>query len=570
MIRTIKILSILLILAPATPMYSFGQSPFDLDEIKVVAPYEPTISDAFKILLNPVIEDTLDIELNFDYLIPARKMITTFTPEPITPARMRGEPLTKLYRGLLKGGYGSYSTPYFEGFFNSLRSNEHAYGLRMKHLSSGGNIADHGHSAYSDNLVNVYGQRFFDRFTLDADLLYERNVVHYYGFKPADYEDNQPMKDYLDNLSNDDIKQKFDHFSSSLGFGTNHGDSARAHHNYNIEYEWLSDNYDASEHLVSLKGFFGREIEADPFEMADKQYVSVEAEGNYFHNNNLLDTTSTSLIRLKPTLWSRFDKFQFHIGANAVAQLDTASYFRVFPVIGAEVSIIPNRLVAFANLSGGVEKNTMSSLRKANPFMETSIPYQFMNVKSDVSGGIKGALGEIIGYSLTINRANIENHLFFVNDTSTLLNNRFSIVYDDISRFSLKGELMTKFGERFSARITASLFQYGLTNEKEAWHLPTNTLSAHLKYSIQDKIILTSDVFTRSETYGRLFDETGEPYASLAHPFHVDVNLGVEYRYTKLLSVFLNFHNVSNEPLERWMNYPTQGFNFLGGIAYSF
>ena len=205
MIRIAKITSILIVLALWAPAKGVGQSPFDLDEVKVVAPYEPTISDAFKIMLNPVIQDTLDIDIDFDYLIPARNITTNFEPEPITPARMRGEPLTKLYRGLLKGGYGSYSTPYFEGFLNSLRSNEYAYGLRMKHLSSGGNIPDHGYSAYSDNLVNIYGQRFFERFTLDANMMYERNVLHYYGFKPDDYEDNQPMTDFLDKLSNKDI-----------------------------------------------------------------------------------------------------------------------------------------------------------------------------------------------------------------------------------------------------------------------------------------------------------------------------------------------------------------------------
>lgn len=570
MIRVTKIISLFIVLVLPGAFSSKGQEPFDLDEVKVVAPYEPTISDAFKIMLNPVIRDTLDMRLSFNYIIPARKMITSFELEPIIPARMRGEPLPMLYRGLVKGGYGSYSTPYFEGFYNSLRSNDFQYGLHLKHLSSAGNIPDHGHSAYSDNMATVYGQRFLGRFTVDADLKYERNVVHHYGFKPQDYENNPPMKDFLDGLSNNDIRQKFDMLSSGIGFGTNHGDSARAHHHYSVGYHWLSDNYQASEHHAFLHGFFGRGIEADPFGMADQQYISLETQSTYFNNKNLLDTTNTAVINLMPKLWSKFDKLQFYLGANAAFQLDTISYFRAYPLLGAELEIIPSRLVAFASLSGGVERLSMSSLSKANPFMETSSRYDFINVRSDIGGGVKGALGDIIGYSLALNRAVINNHPFFVNDTSSVLNNRFAVVYDDISRFSLRGELMAKFGERFSTRVTASLFQYGMTNQAEAWHTPTNVLSAHLKYNIQNKIIFSSDVFTRSETYGRLFDETGEPYASLAHPFHVDINLGVEYRYTKLLSVFLNFHNVSNKSIQRWMNYPSQGFNFLGGIAYSF
>jgi hypothetical protein len=570
MTRVTKCISIIIVLGLLRILNSHAQEPFDLDEVKVVAPYEPTISDAFKIMLNPAIKDTLDIQLSFNYSIPSRKLVTPFELEPIAPARMRGEPLTRLYRGLVKGGYGNYATPYFEGFYNSLRSNNHQYGVHLKHMSSGGNIPDHGHSAYSDNMAKIYGQRFLGRYTLDADLNYERNVVHYYGFKPEDYESDQVMSDFLDSLANKDIRQKFDQISSSLGFGTSHSDSARAHHKYNLGYHWLTDDYNSSEHHAFLKGFFGREIEADPFGMADRQYFSLDANATFFNSKNQLDTTNTAVASLQPKLWSKFDKFQFYIGVNAAFEIDTTSFFRAYPLVGTEVELIPNRLVAFVNISGGIEKHSMSTLRRINPFMETSSHYQFMNVKSDIGGGVRGAVGEIFGYSLTLQRAVIDNHPFFVNDTSALLNNRFSIIYDDISRFSLRAELMAKFGERFSGRITASLYQYGMTNEKEAWHTPSNVLSAHLKYNIQNKIILTSDVFTRSETYGRMFDESGEAFANIAHPFHVDINFGVEYRYTKLLSVFLNFHNVSNKSIQRWMYYPTQGFNFLGGIAYSF
>ena len=50
----------------------------------------------------------------------------------------------------------------------------------------------------------------------------------------------------------------------------------------------------------------------------------------------------------------------------------------------------------------------------------------------------------------------------------------------------------------------------------------------------------------------------------------VDWNLGFEYRYTKILSAFLNFNNIEGERYFRWNNYPSQRFSFMGGITYAF
>lgn len=570
MILSTKIPGIFILLALSPAAHVIAQATFDLDEIKVVAPYEPTISDAHKINLNPRLDAAPDIQMVFNYVIPPRRLNTSFVLDPISPARMRGEPLAKLYRGLVKGGYGNYSTPYFEGFYNTLRSNEHALGLHLRHMSSGGGISHAGHSAYSDNLVRLNGQKFFENNTLDADLKYERNVLHYYGFNREDYPEGSPLLSHIDSLSNDDIRQGFNQLAANVGFGSHLADSSALRHHSGISYRYFADQYDASEHFASYAGQIGKNISADPFGMADKQYFQLNAIGDFYHSQNLVDTASTWLISLQPRLWSKYKAFEFYIGMNATVQVDTTSFFRAYPVLGAEFNIVENRFVAFISATGQTEKHTAYSLSRVNPFIFTSSPLAFMNVKSDIGGGVKGSLGGLLSFNFSINRAVIENHPFFVNDTTALLNNRFSVVYDNITRFHLRAELMSTFGERFSAKLTANYFQYGLNSEIEAWHTPTSLFTGHFKYNIQNKIILTANVYTRNETYGRLFDENKNPYAGIAHPFHADISAGIEYRYTKLLSVFLNFNNVNNKSVERWMNYPSQGFNFLGGLAISF
>ncbi len=547
-----------------------GQETFDLDEIKVVAPYEPTISDAYKIDLNPRIEDTTAVRLSFDYAIQAEKVITPFALEPIAPARMRGEPLDKLYRGLVKGGYGSYSTPYFEGVFSSLRSNSHSLGLHLKHQSSKGGIENHGYSGYSDNLAHVHGKKFFRNHTLDGELKYERNGLHYYGFNTNDFPEGHTLYDYVNELPRDEISQMFNRFSGGLGFGTLHADSTRLRQRYDIGYHWLFDNYEASEHHAHFSGTLGSSVTQDPFGMADKQYFSLDSRVDFYSNTSPRDTLNTFLISLRPKIWSRYGIFNFYLGADASFELDSVSYFRAYPLFGAEADLVENVLVAHVSLSGGLEKHSLHSMTTMNPFVNTMVPLRFMNIKSDIGGGIRGSLSDFLSYHFSVNNAVIENHPFFVTDTAQVLNNRFTVVYDDIKRFSARGAFFARFHERFSTRFSVDYHQYMLTNELEAWHTPTLMFSMNLKYNIQDKIILTADAYTRNQSYGRAFDAEGDPIPLKVHGFHLDANLGIEYRYTRLLSVFLNFNNIANDPLERWMNYPTQQFNFLGGITYSF
>lgn len=570
MTRFIIILSILGGLAAAMPDHAMGQDPFDLDEIKVIAPYEPTISDAFKITLNPRIDDTTQVRLAFDYDIRPEKIIIPFSLEPISPARMRGEPLDKIYRGLVKGGYGTYSTPYFEGFFNSLRSNNHALGLHLRHMSSGGGIEDRGFSGYSDNLAHFHGKRFFRRHTLDGALKYERNGVHYYGYMPGDYPEDHPLFAHVDTLDKKDIRQVFNRFSGQLGFGTHHADSARFRQQYNIGYHYLFDSYDAGEHHASFSGNLGSAISQDPFGMADKQYFSLDAGVDFYRNSTTADTLNTFLISLEPKIWSKYGIFSFHLGINTSFELDSVSFFRAYPVFRTEVNLIERILVAHAGISGGLQKHSLHSMTRMNPFVQTMLPLKFMNVKSEIDVGIRGSVSDFLSYNLGVQNAVIDNHPFFVTDTAQVLNNQFTVVYDDVKRFHARGELTAKFHERFSTRFSVNYYQYMLTDQLEAWHTPTLKFAVNLKYNIQEKIILTADGYTRNQSFARMFDEQGNAFAREVHGFHLDASLGIEYRYSRLLSIFLNFNNISNDPLERWLNYPTQKFNFLGGVTYAF
>ena len=49
-----------------------------------------------------------------------------------------------------------------------------------------------------------------------------------------------------------------------------------------------------------------------------------------------------------------------------------------------------------------------------------------------------------------------------------------------------------------------------------------------------------------------------------------DLNAGLEFRITKNLNLWAQFNNLTNIEYQRWNQYPVYGFNFAGGIVFSF
>ena len=85
--------------------------------------------------------------------------------------------------------------------------------------------------------------------------------------------------------------------------------------------------------------------------------------------------------------------------------------------------------------------------------------------------------------------------------------------------------------------------------------------------NLRNKIVVNADVFALGDRYAFNYKSPGSPYKLKKI---IDANLGLEYRYSKILSVFLNINNITATKNYYWNFYPTQGVNAVGGLTYSF
>ena len=86
---------------------------------------------------------------------------------------------------------------------------------------------------------------------------------------------------------------------------------------------------------------------------------------------------------------------------------------------------------------------------------------------------------------------------------------------------------------------------------------------------MQNKILLQLDAFYVGK---RPFLDPENPVVK-TDPYlkgYLDLNLRVEYRYSKILSAFVRLQNLTGKRYMVWNNYPSQRIQLLAGFSYSF
>ena len=51
---------------------------------------------------------------------------------------------------------------------------------------------------------------------------------------------------------------------------------------------------------------------------------------------------------------------------------------------------------------------------------------------------------------------------------------------------------------------------------------------------------------------------------------YFDLNAHVGYKFSERMTFFLKGNNLANQDYQRWLNYPVQGLQVLGGASYKF
>ena len=151
--------------------------------------------------------------------------------------------------------------------------------------------------------------------------------------------------------------------------------------------------------------------------------------------------------------------------------------------------------------------------------------------------------------------------------------NSYRIVYDDVSTFSLAGELNVDVNRNFKLGMKAEYFAYSTDAEAEPWNLPDIKASLFMDYQINEHWFAGAGLFYVGERKDLFYEEaTFFPTTPMTITLdsYFDANAHLGYKVNSQLSVYAKANNIANQDYQRWLNYPVQGIQFLAGATYQF
>lgn len=541
------------------------------EKLIITKQYNPSVNDAFKIKKQPKFNDSiLPKPQVLNYSILDVPVASTFTP---AKGRAGGLRLTSdnldNFNNYARVGAGNFTSILAE-FFSELALNDHQrLNIGLSHFSSQGGIDEV--ELDDDFMTNALQLKFSSEeqdFVWDLHGGFAYNAYNYYGVP----ENILPI---IDGELND-ISQNYLSFNlgGSLAF------YEAFFKNVEVDFSNFSDNFSSQENRFVLKPqvdfFIGDQRIENSFKF---DYL-----GGEFNNESLANYNyAFAITAYNPNIQINEERFSLKLGADFTYLSDlenSEGSFYVYPKVEGSYQITRGNLIAFGGVDGGLDQNSYQDFSNSNPFISPTFVVAPTNRQYDAFLGLKGG-SYALSYNAKVSYTSSENNPFFtLNNTASPsgeafnYRNSFGLVYDDLNTLSLDVEIDYSLNNKLTVGFLANYSSYDVDQLGAAFNLPETTASLFANYKMNEKWKFGASVFYVGEREDLALQE------SLTSPFDeleivtlssfVDANLSVQYKINNQLHAFVEAKNIFGGNYERWLNYPVQDFQILGGVGYQF
>ena len=540
-------------------------------EVTLYNPYKPSLPDFKKRSYLPDMSDTIKVRTEFHYEVNANPFFPEYTVSPIKAVSLLPDPLTKLYKSYINIGIGNYLTPLAEISITNERSKIGTLGFYGRHFSTNGNVElQNGKkvfAGYMDNDASLFGKKFFRQSLLESSIDFTQKVRYAYGYDTS-------MTDYIPFKK--DIRLNYNNIGAKASLASLNMDSASLSYKFNIDYNYFYNAKNLSQHNFGVSGlvaksfnglYIGSGLNYDTYKLSD----SILSRPKYI-------VSISPFIRKSNELWN------FNLGLQVLLErnMSDSAELHFYPDLNFGFNAVPKYICWFAGLSGKLETNDPLKIISENPFLlRDGSLFTLPNTDHSliISTGLKGNTGIGGNYLVSASYSLINNMLFYSNLISPLgilrheIGNYFVPLPDNVELLKIQGEINGIIGDKISYNGNVNFYKYTLTSNEYAWNKPGWESRLGLKYNLKDKIILGAELtgigkrklsvvdldISRSPVLNQVIDT----------PVHFNLNLSAEYRYSKILSLWAKFYNLSNNPYFEWAYYPSQRFNCMLGFTYS-
>jgi hypothetical protein len=538
-----------LLLANCILIFQVSQAQRDTSKPKAVditSSFKPVLREAAKINFNatPPSADTAKPKLSYD--IPNPNLLFGYQPGTLKPLALQVDSVYKFDNSsYIKAGFGSLRTPFVQAGISFGDGNTAGANIYARHVSSQGKRDYQDFTNTQVKLAAFYKNA--KNMQWDGSIAMKQDRTYKYGYQPESL-----------SFVNDSLRQRFQTISARVSAhnieSTEYGISYAPEVKIDVFGDHLKNNESNTVVNVPLEKNVGKDFTVNLGVTFDLTRLSPKSKS----------AVNNTAWWLSPSVVYKNEKFKLQAGIRP--SWDN-SEFKMFPNILAEIGTYDQRFTFQAGWTGYIRKTTFQYLASQNPWLWAPASLKNTWIEERFAG-FKGSVGDHFTYSGKVAFNKLNNQPLFINDTSATGDGKsFQVVNAKrINVLNLGGELGYNVEEKFSLVTGLSFNQYtGLQDQKKAWGLLPLELNTALRLLVLKDLWLKADMFAwNGPRYMRQDGSDGKLKGA------VDLNAGLEFRIKKNISLWTQFNNIFNKEYQRWNQYPVYGFNFVGGVIFTF
>lgn len=454
------------------------------------------------------------------------------------------------YNNIIRAGMGNYSHTFLEAHAGITMGQDNYHGIYVKHNNFRLGPVGANYSGISQNLVKIHSRTAFDAIKLEGAFGWERKGFDFYGFTPKNY-------DFPESL----IFNSWNKFNF-IGGISNNTKNSKIDYQFKSNLSYLFTHLKANE--LVWKGT-GNAV----FFITDELTAGLEGTIVLAQRQDSL-TLYRNLYKLKPTFQYKTDRFTVTAGLNVMndREKNTFNESYIYPIVKFDAQVIEGVKI-FVGYEGDVYANNLTSFLQENQWLNRFVELRNTRKIADFYAGGKASLQNGLDLEAKISYANYKD--FFVFNNSRTDSTRFEALYSNDSTTvkvtNFLAQVSYQIPEMFRTNLKLDVNIYsGLGNLNKAYHRPTFSATWNNTFTVKQKLLVSSDLYFLSGIEAKNFQTDKEIKLNPV----VDLNFKFTYLITDHFNAFVSANNIFNKNYQRYLYYPTQGVNFLGGLSYSF
>jgi len=512
--------------------------------IEVIQSYKPVVKQAPKPEFAPSLPpaDTSRAPLTYD--VPAQTLYFTYHSIPLRPLALGRDTITNPFPSYVKLGGGNLSTLYLDAGIAALKGRNYETAIHLHHISQQGDI-DHQKSNITGG--EAEGTLQTDKLIWNAGV--GLNLNNYNIYSHIDGNTNFP--EAWMNIIN-------------LSLGARNAAPNAAGIDYHPEINAYYASGEFSEVNIGFDVPFTKAIDSS-------LTVAVGINGAFSRINYGDQGTgvNNNIFQLRPGLTYHKNGFYGHVFLNpTLGQNYDKNNVYLLPDVLAAYTLPNSHFTVKAGWQALLHQNRFQQLFMKNPFFAVNnyafINYHMQTRSDEVFAGVESNIGSHLSFSGRVSWWAYQNLPMIVNRYGNA--SQFDVRYDpSVNALSLQANLRYQVSQSFAIGVSGTWFSYSKKTYDRVWNEPNVRLRADLLFRPIPDLTITAYSSVLDGMY--TLDGAGKEVKLKGI---LDLGGGAEYQIIPRLGAFIQVNNLLNNHYERWLGYPSYGFNIYGGLRLKF